>query len=46
MPLAIVYEDRNLVVLNRSDGLVVRPGADVPDRTLMNAALTQMRSEA
>ena len=39
MPLAIVYEDRDLLVIDKPAGLVVHPGAGVPDRTLMNALL-------
>ena len=39
MPLAVVYEDADLVVIDKPAGLVVHPGAGVPDRTLMNALL-------
>ena len=39
LPLAIVYEDRDLMVLNKPAGLIVHPGAGNPDRTLMNALL-------
>lgn len=39
MPLDIVYEDRDLLVIDKPAGLVVHPGAGVPDRTLMNALL-------
>jgi 23S rRNA pseudouridine1911/1915/1917 synthase len=39
MPLAIVYEDRDLIVIDKPAGLVVHPGAGVPDRTLLNALL-------
>ncbi|HTQ76924.1 MAG TPA: RluA family pseudouridine synthase [Burkholderiales bacterium] len=39
MPLAIVYEDEDLVVIDKPAGLVVHPGAGNPDRTLMNALL-------
>jgi 23S rRNA pseudouridine1911/1915/1917 synthase len=39
MPLAIVFEDRDLLVIDKPAGLVVHPGAGVPDRTLLNALL-------
>ena len=39
MPLTIVFEDRDLIVIDKPAGLVVHPGAGVPDRTLLNALL-------
>ena len=39
LPLAIVFEDRDLLVIDKPAGLVVHPGAGNPDRTLMNALL-------
>jgi len=39
MPLKIVYEDAELIVIDKPAGLVVHPGAGQPDRTLMNALL-------
>jgi 23S rRNA pseudouridine1911/1915/1917 synthase len=39
MPLKVVYEDRDLIVVDKPAGLVVHPGAGQPDRTLMNALL-------
>ncbi len=39
MPLKIVFEDRDLIVIDKPPGLVVHPGAGVPDRTLLNALL-------
>jgi 23S rRNA pseudouridine1911/1915/1917 synthase len=39
MALAIVFEDRDLIVINKPAGLIVHPGAGNPDRTLMNALL-------
>jgi 23S rRNA pseudouridine1911/1915/1917 synthase len=39
MPLAVVFEDEDLIVLDKPAGLVVHPGAGNPDRTLMNALL-------
>ncbi|MGE4501802.1 MAG: 23S rRNA pseudouridine(1911/1915/1917) synthase RluD [Thiomicrospira sp.] len=37
--LDIVYEDESILVINKSAGLVVHPGAGNPDGTLMNALL-------
>lgn len=39
IPLAIVYEDADLVVIDKPAGLVVHPGAGTPDGTLVNALL-------
>jgi 23S rRNA pseudouridine1911/1915/1917 synthase len=39
MPLKIVHEDADIIVIDKPAGLVVHPGAGQPDRTLMNALL-------
>lgn len=39
LPLAIVYEDDALLVIDKPAGLVVHPGAGNPDSTLLNALL-------
>ena len=39
IPLHIVYEDDQLIVVNKSPGLVVHPAPGNPDRTLVNALL-------
>ncbi len=39
MPLKIVFEDDDLIVVNKPAGLIVHPGAGNPDRTLMNGLL-------
>ncbi|MDP3230337.1 MAG: RluA family pseudouridine synthase, partial [Acidovorax sp.] len=39
LPLAIVYEDRDLLVVNKPPGLVVHPGAGHRKGTLLNALL-------
>jgi 23S rRNA pseudouridine1911/1915/1917 synthase len=39
IPLEILYEDADLIVLNKPAGLVVHPAAGNPDRTLVNALL-------
>jgi len=37
--LDIIYEDDDLLVLNKAAGLTVHPGAGVPDHTLLNGLL-------
>jgi 23S rRNA pseudouridine1911/1915/1917 synthase len=39
MPLKIVHEDADLIVIDKPAGLGVHPGAGQPDRTLLNALL-------
>lgn len=39
IPLAIVYEDEQILIINKPAGLVVHPGAGNPDHTLLNALL-------
>jgi len=39
MALKIVYEDAQIIVVDKPAGLVVHPGAGVPDGTLMNGLL-------
>lgn len=39
IPLDIVYEDDQVVVIDKPAGLVVHPGAGTPDGTLVNALL-------
>ena len=39
IPLDIVYEDNDLIVLNKPQGLVVHPGAGHKDMTLVNALI-------
>ena len=39
IPLAIVHEDEEILVLNKPAGLVVHPAAGNPDGTLVNALL-------
>ena len=39
MALDIVFEDADLIVINKPAGLVVHPGAGNPDGTLLNALL-------
>ncbi len=39
IPLAIVFEDEDMLVIDKPPGLVVHPGAGNPDKTLVNALL-------
>ena len=39
LPLAVIYEDRDLIVVDKPAGMVVHPAAGHPDGTLVNALL-------
>lgn len=39
LPLNIIYEDDDIIVINKPANLVVHPGAGNPDNTLVNALL-------
>ena len=39
IPLTVVYEDDDVIVIDKPAGLVVHPAAGNPDRTLVNALL-------
>ena len=39
IPLDIVYEDEDVIVVNKPQGMVVHPAAGHPDHTLVNALL-------
>ena len=39
IPLEVVYEDEDLIVINKQAGIVVHPGAGNPDGTMLNALL-------
>lgn len=39
IPLDIVYEDRDVIVVNKAQGMVVHPAPGHPDHTLVNALL-------
>jgi 23S rRNA pseudouridine1911/1915/1917 synthase len=41
IPLEVIYEDRDLAVINKPAGLVVHPGAGNPTGTLVNALLAR-----
>ncbi len=44
LPLDIVFEDDDLVVVNKAPGMVVHPGAGHRDGTLVNALLFHVRT--
>ena len=39
IPLEVIYEDKDLIVINKHAGLVVHPAAGNPDGTLVNALI-------
>jgi 23S rRNA pseudouridine1911/1915/1917 synthase len=43
LPLTILYEDEDVVVIDKPAGLVVHPAAGHPDQTLVNALLHHVR---
>lgn len=43
LPLHFLYEDQDLVVLDKAPGVVVHPAAGVPDGTLVNALLFHVK---
>ncbi|MDQ3035485.1 MAG: RluA family pseudouridine synthase [Myxococcota bacterium] len=45
IPLAVLYEDEHLVVIDKPAGLVVHPAAGHPDGTLVNALLWRFGGE-
>lgn len=43
LPLEIVYEDNDVAVVNKPQGMVVHPAAGHPDHTLVNALLFKIK---
>lgn len=39
VPFEIIYEDKDVIVVNKPAGLIVHPGAGNPDKTLVNGLL-------
>ena len=39
IPLDVIYEDQDVIVVNKPPGLVIHPGAGNPEHTLLNALL-------
>lgn len=46
IPLDIIYEDADVIVVNKPQGMVVHPSAGHPDHTLVNALLYYTRDLA
>lgn len=46
IPLDIIYEDNDVIVVNKPQGMVVHPAAGHPDHTLVNALLYYTRDLA
>jgi 23S rRNA pseudouridine1911/1915/1917 synthase len=44
-PMEILFEDKHLLVLNKSQGMVVHPGAGHADHTLVNALLHHCKGQ-
>lgn len=40
IPLEIIYEDNDIIVINKEKGMVVHPGNGNPDGTLVNAVMS------
>lgn len=45
IPLNIVYEDEDLMVINKPVGMVAHPGSGNPDRTLINAVAYYLKKQ-
>ena len=46
LPLSVLHEDRDLVVLDKAAGMVVHPARGAPHSTVVNALLHRLRSGA
>ena len=45
IPLNIIYEDDDLLIINKPVGMVVHPGSGNPDNTLINAAAYYLKQQ-
>ncbi len=43
LPIEVVYEDEDLIVVNKAAGMTVHPAPGAPDKTLVNALLYHCR---
>ena len=43
MPLDIIYEDNDMIIINKEKGIVVHPGNGNPDGTLANAVMERCK---
>ena len=44
IPIDIIYEDNDLIIINKQKGLVVHPGNGNPDGTLVNAIMARCKN--
>jgi len=45
IPLNIVYEDDDIIIINKEKGMVVHPGNGNPDGTLVNAVMAYCKGD-
>jgi 23S rRNA pseudouridine1911/1915/1917 synthase len=45
MPLTIVFEDQDIMIINKPAGLVVHPGSGNPDGTLINGVAWYLQQQ-
>ena len=43
LPLDIIYEDKDIIIINKAKGMVVHPGNGNPDGTLANAIMARCK---
>jgi len=43
IPLDVIYEDQDIIVINKQKGLVVHPGNGNPDNTLVNGIMSKCK---
>ena len=43
IPIAIIYEDKDILIINKAKGMVVHPGNGNPDGTLVNAVMAKCK---
>lgn len=43
MPLDVIYEDNDILIINKEKGMVVHPGNGNPDGTLVNAIMAKCK---
>ena len=43
LPLNVIYEDTDIIIINKEKGMVVHPGNGNPDGTLANAIMERCK---
>lgn len=43
IPIDIIYEDKDILIINKAKGMVVHPGNENPDGTLVNAVMAKCK---